>query len=109
MTALNPADPIDLAAIQEVEALAPSLPPILPERDFDEAFKRLEEDDARRQREREYDARQLARRRQDEHTVRCLALGSDYITDPAADQWHSADRKTTLTRGQLDAYMRRWR
>jgi hypothetical protein len=105
---LDPNDPIDLAAIMEVEAIAPALPPILPTRDFDADFARLEEAERLRQRERAMVEEKQRRRRHDEHEVRLRALGEDYVTDPAADQWHSRDRKITLTRAQLDSYMRRW-
>lgn len=94
---LNPHDPIELAAMMEVDALTPETPPMVPPATVEARFRELEEQDQRRRaREAAEDARASGRRATRDVWLRMvLGPGFSYVDDHEA--WVSADGSRHIT------------
>jgi hypothetical protein len=100
--ALNPDDPIDLAAMQEVDALFPQAPPITPPADFDEAFERLEEKERLSAETAANAERWRQRRRAATDALLAHRLGPGFYRLPGEDAWMSRDGQTKVDRASVE-------
>jgi hypothetical protein len=95
--ALDPRDPIDLAAIREVDALTSQVAPLesqLLDGELEAKFKRLEKQ------ERDWE-RRSAKRREKQCQILDYFLGEGWMPDPYRDDYVSRDGRKRITRHDL--------